>query len=212
MNNSMKKFAIIATGPSVKDLTVKFNEDVTVVVVNSAVKVIDDYDYFFTLDASKDNVTYAEQAYNNGAEVIIASPKLERFDFPVTHLRRYSNKRTWMKPPKTPEQWFDRWSCRAGLSEDKIGVNTGNSCYGALNWVYWQRPEKIAIFGLDGTQEVSHGGGHKPMNLSHLPLLFDTTNGQILKNNISVVNGSPNSLINTYRKMTPNHAAVWLNT
>src|SRR5690606_1256412 len=78
----------------------------------------------------------------------------------------------------SPEWWFWRWGCIAGLSEDKKYIHTGNSAYGALGFAYHMGAMRALLVGIDATNDERVEGG-RPNNLSHLPILFQSALDQI---------------------------------
>lgn len=214
-----KKYLIIGTGPSVKDLTINDFEnipnDIIIVSVNSSILFLPKADIWFTLDDSFRNLRYAGIAKERSIPVVMAlSGNKAAKRIPYFHLRRKMNpvdpKLMYHNNCQTAKDWYARWGCVDGLSETRNVIHTGNSLYGALNLVYFDKPEKIGILGLDGSQDRSVGGGHKPNNLSHLPLLFDSAAPQLNKANIEVMNGSPNSIVKTFSRNTPRKMLQWL--
>lgn len=207
------RYLIVATGPSVKEVVIDSEalpDDVKVVAVNAAIEFVKNPDIWFTLDPSQRNIRYAQYCVNNNIPVVMACGDDVMLPDGVIRMARYGNRPVRWPAPKSPEQWFHRWGCKPGLSDDLHGVNTGNSAYGALNLVYWDSPDRVAILGLDANQKPSYSSNHKPYNLSHLPILFDSSKNQLTERGISVINGSLESKIDTFPKMSPNNAIQWL--
>lgn len=97
------------------------------------------------------------------------------------------------------------------LSEHTGKIHTGNSVWGALGVSYLMMPEKIVILGLDGTQgEYAYGRGKPLGDLSHLPELFASAGPQLRLREIEVLNGSPNSSVTCFPRVSPNEAMDWL--
>ena len=88
-----------------------------------------------------------------------------------------------------------------GLSEDSRCISTGNSGYGALNFAYHMRPERIFILGLDGTIGYWYSTTEKNRELLFLPQMFDSAKEQLDSEGISVYNVNPVSQINTFEKI-----------
>lgn len=213
------KYLIIGTGPSVKELTLGDFEiiphDTIIVSVNSSILFLPKVDIWFTLDDSFRNLRYAGIAKERDIPAVMALNSNRAVTrVPYIHLRRKMNpinpSLMYHNNCKTPQDWFKRWGCVNGLSETRNIIHTGNSLYGALNLVYFDRPKKIGILGLDGSTGPSAGGGHKPNNLSHLPLLFDSAAKQLSDANIEVMNGSPESIVKTFPRTTPHKMLQWL--
>lgn len=205
--------AIVGTGPSVKTLTKTLPDHVIVIAVNSSILFLDRYDYFFTIDLSDRNVSYALQSLDR-SQVVIASTKrpesLVRRSDDIQWITRLSSERHLDQNTDSESYWFNRWSCLEGFSEDKQSIHTGNSVYSALNFVYHHDPAKVAILGLDASSDASHGGGHTPNNLSHLNMLFSSSIDQLNKKSIQVVNGSINSNVTCFDRMTADEAIDFL--
>ena len=101
-------------------------------------------------------------------------------------------------------------SCET-LSEDPTMLHTGNSAWGALGLAYLMRPAKIGFLGLDGTQEAHGIGIGAPRgSLSHLPWLFATASGQLVRRKIEVRNGNPNSLVDCFPRITSEDLLEWI--
>lgn len=110
-----------------------------------------------------------------------------------------------MALPREPNVSFLTAVERHGLETDPEKCAAGNSCFAALNLAAaHMQAERVAIVGLDGDDRPRVSGG-KPGDLSHLPDLFASYDG-----NAEVVNGSPRSLIEAFPKMSASEAISWL--
>lgn len=215
-----ERYLLVGTGPSVKTLSFAdfetLSDNVIIVSVNSSILFLPKADIWFTLDDSFRNLKYAGMAHSRQIPVVMAleeagrrkhknSPYyfLDRASKPVYIQKRY---------PNTPLGWFSRWGCLEGLSEDTSCIHSGNSLAGALNLAFFDKPKKIGILGLDGSDQRSAGGGHSPNNLSHLPFLFSTYKKQLDDSNIQVKNGSPNSAVTCFERCTPKELIEWINS
>lgn len=215
------KYLIVGTGPSIKELSIQDFEnianDVIIVSVNSSILFLPKLDIWFTLDDSPRNLKYAKIAQHRGAHVVMAveSNKVIK-NIQYTHINRTGREipkqLMYSYNCKSPKDWFNRWGCMLGFPRERGVIHTGNSLYGALNLVYFDSPRKVGILGLDGSTSVSAGGGHKPNNLSHLPMLFESTVPQLAEKNIEVKNGSPNSIVNCFDKTSPKKLLTWINS
>lgn len=103
------------------------------------------------------------------------------------------------------------------LQEDKDKITTGGSTYGALGLAYHFGAKEITILGLDG-----YGYGHwydtnSPFNahgikdfkqryLDNLPWIYSQSVRQLEAKGCKVVNGSKNSIVDCFERMTPNEA------
>ena len=208
----IEKYIIVGTGPSVKALgDSDYNnipEDVMIISVNSSILFLPAADIWFTLDDSARNKKYAKIAEQKGIPVVMAIGK-KNLVRPIT-LERKCSDYNLRKHPKTPKEWFMKWKCKEGLSESTDSIHTGNSLYGALNLAYFDRPKKIVLLGLDGNRAASHGGGHIPNNLSHLPLLFESAVPQLNSAGIDVMNGSIHSAVGCFPRCSPRDALEWI--
>lgn len=99
-----------------------------------------------------------------------------------------------------------------GLSGNPSCINTGNSGYGALGLAFHMKPERIALIGIDADRNTGYAniGGRPKTRLHHLPKLFSSAAGYLQAENISVRNGSPNSLVLCFHRCRPNEAVGWI--
>lgn len=104
---------------------------------------------------------------------------------------------------------WDKARAPGGLSEDPGTINTGNSGFGGLGLAYHMRPHKVALLGVDGRKERRVDGG-MPRSLDHLPALFESAVPQLRSAGIEVANGSPDSEVDCFPRMTPREAVQWL--
>lgn len=93
-----------------------------------------------------------------------------------------------------------------GLSDSPRVILTGNSGFGAFNMAYLMKPKKILLLGIDGTQKYFYNSDRTSGTLFHLPKLFSTSMGQILKSGIRVINGSPSSKVTAFTRYSPEYA------
>lgn len=212
-------YLIIGTGPSIKDVKLsKMNipDNVITISVNTSITFFKSADIWFSLDPSYKNIKCYNIAKHYNIPCVWALKKnissinncAYKHKYILNRVENY--KKSKDSVPNTPKEWFNRWSCVPGLSNNTNCIHTGNSVYGALNLAFHDKPNKISILGLDGIQEKSVGGNHYPKNLSHLPLLFNSSVKQLNEANIQVVNGSPHSEIKSFERVTPTEAIKWL--
>jgi hypothetical protein len=99
-----------------------------------------------------------------------------------------------------------------GLSEDPKCLHCGeNSSYAALNRAYQYKPRKIVLFGLDLFDAGKHWHEHSypsaaisiPASFANTAKWFETAIPQLERNKIEVINASPNSRLNCFRKVSP---------
>lgn len=208
MHDAGLNVAIVASGPSAAGL--QLPAGCTVIAVNGAIEWLPRADYWFTLDLSPENMRRARNP-RRGVRYVVADNRVRQEELPHAKiLRRVEQHNTVQPGPVGSERWWLwRWSCALGLSEDEGAVHTGNSAYGALNLAYHLRPARIALFGVDGTQETKLGGG-EPRSLAHLPLLFASAEPQLARAKIQVLNGSVESRITCFPRTLREVAERWI--
>lgn len=192
------KVIVAASGPSILALTPEqvLSAGAVVIAVNGSIDWLKQADYWFTLDPSQVNRVRARHRVE-GCRYVMALPRIARCPDGVTRLLRVEGKS------------FGRARAPGGLSDEPDAINTGNSGFGALNLAYHMRPKKILLLGVDAKQERRVDGG-MPRNLGHLPGLFATAVPQLEKAGVEVVNGSPLSSVECFRKMTPEEGLAWM--
>ncbi len=189
---------IVASGPSLMSIRPDrvFSARAVVIAVNGAIDWLGIADYWFTLDPSAVNMRRACNPAP-GARYVMAVPNCVTLPAHVARMNRVTGDLyDWVRAP-------------GGLSDDPCSINTGNSAFGALNLAYHMRPDKIALLGVDGSQQRRVDGG-MPRSLAHLPELFATACDQLDRAGIQVVNGSPESAVDCFERMTPDEAVEWL--
>ena len=220
-STSEKTCVILATGPSIRDFDLSKIEADVVIGVNDAITFYKP-DIWFTLDVSPVNEVIMENPVDG--VYYICAPTRDKIERVPNHVEKlnlivrgdYPNDEELygysLEPSvlESPEWWFWKWRCMPGLAEAEIAVHSGNSPYGALNLAYTMGFGKIVLLGVDGTQEDKVVGG-APRELFHLPLLFSSATGQLLKRGTKVVLGSPKSRVKCFYRMQPEAALEWLN-
>lgn len=193
-----ERVIVLGSGPSLHQISAAqvAAANAVIIAVNGAIEWTERADYWFTLDPSGINLVRANNP-RRGTHYVMAVPKVTPTPQHVTRIDRIIG------------TLFDRARAPGGLSERHNGVNTGNSAFGALGLAYHMRPSKIVLLGVDATQERRIDGG-MPRTLAHLPPLFETAVPQLDQSGIDVVNGSPNSAITCFPRMTPQEALTWL--
>jgi len=197
-----KSVLIVADGPSAATLrTLRIPNEIYVIGVNGAVQWLPRVDAFFTLDPSKRNRRlmvrrrsrvkyYAAVPDDYGTPTAKAKGHRAPRERGVTFLRRI--------PGDGPTG-----SC-PGMSNEPDSIHSGNSAWGALGIAHHMGAEKIGIVGVDGDKKARISGG-RPNSLTHLPWLFSTYNGPA-----EVVNGSPESTVTCFPKLTVKEVLQWL--
>lgn len=164
---------VVASGPSARGF--RPPAGATVIAVNGAIDWIERADYWFTLDPSAMNM---RRMAKPRADVLYFAAVPEGFELPwhVNQLLRVAGRGS--EPAYgTPQWWMWRWSAMPGISPHIGRIHSGNSAWGALQLAVHLGAERIALVGVDANQKERLGGG-RPNNLSHLPLLFDSINGE----------------------------------
>ena len=199
--------AIVATGPSLKGVTLHIPDGVTVIAVNDAIKHIPRTDFWFTSDFAHKNqetmtsplpgVTYYAAIwtnylhhYGNQDKVghVLFLERIDGKDYPVGYEK-----------------------AMPGLAEDKGQIHAGNSAYGAMGLAYHMGARDIALLGVDGTLDPYAWGEGKPKGtMAHLPSLFASALPQLQAKGVTVINGSPKSAVTCFPRCDPNGAMGWL--
>lgn len=194
-----ERAVIVASGPSAAGFVPP--DGVLVIAVNGAIEWVPRADYWFTLDPSAAN----RRRWCNprtGVKYCAAVPA----DWPQLppHVRRFErvcSTRRFTCEPKSPEGWLRRWQAVPRLCVKSGKIHTGNSAWGALGLAYHLGARRVALVGVDATQEPRAEGG-EPNNLSHLPLLFATAIDQIEVVSCGRMGGVP--------QMTIEEGMTWL--
>lgn len=212
-------YLIVGTGPSVNEVKdfdySSLPDNVIVVSVNTSIMFLNYANLWFSIDSSQRNIESAILATKRKIPTVWClehTARVRNISERSIFFKKKSSNIKLNKNPVTPEDWLARWGSVKGLSEKRDTLHNGNSLYSCLNLVYFDKPEKIAILGLDGSLSPSIGGNHKPNNLSHLPILFSSTVSQLKENDIQVVNGSKNSAITCFERSSPLEAIEWIST
>lgn len=169
----MNRAIIVASGPSAAGFVPP--ADCMVIAVNGAIEWLPRATHFFTLDHSAANQHRLRQRrdgvkYCAGIDSGQVVP-----EYVDTYLRR-RGVRPEPADKHSPEWWLWRWSGSLGLRAPVGWVNTGNSAWGALQIAYKYGARRVALVGVDASDEPRVEGG-TPNNLSHLPLLFESALG-----------------------------------
>lgn len=161
---------VVASGPSA--LNFQPPHGALVIAVNGAIDRLSRADYFFTLDPSLVNLERMSRVRPGVEYCAAVPPDIELLD----HVQRYYRATSTGPEPKetgSPTWWLWRWSCARGFARAHNVINTGNSAWGALQLAHKLGAERVALIGVDASQQPRIEGG-EPNNLSHLPLLFES--------------------------------------
>lgn len=205
-----RDIVIVASGPSLRGMDWSLlPASAVVVAVNGAVAGVPRANAFFTLDPSGANRQRMREQ-RAGVRYFAAVP--DDYGTPGAACAGHRAQRepgvTWLRrlPGAGPLR------SRAGLSEDSSAIHTGNSAWGALGLAYHWRPGRIVLLGVDAAGGgYWHGPGGPAGSLEHLPALFASALPQLQAAAIQVVNGSLDSRIDCFPRMTPEDALSWLN-
>jgi hypothetical protein len=187
-----------------------------IIVVNNVIFHVPRADYWMTVDPSKNRRPQkAMMKKRDGTYYFCAQPKVEEWETPEYHRRWY--------PEVHGIHYLERISNGDySLQEDKTKITTGDSIYGALGLAYHMEAKKIAVLGLDVkgfghwyNDKDPYNGHNQPEEKfntykENLKGIFRSCLPQIKQRGIEIVNGSPESTIDAFPKMTPQEAYNFL--
>jgi len=185
------KIIIVAGGSSLLGFDYRKLEnlpEVKTIAVNNAFNLFN-ADYFCTIDPIPQDKTINQ---NKGYKYVGYKEPL-----PNCHmLKRYVCK----------ESALDFMLC-----EDKDTIQTHNSSYAAFNLAYHMEAKKVLLLGVDADNYnyPPESKGYA-ISISKIPFLFDSALPQINKRGIEVVNGSLQSRVNCFDKMSIEDGLKWL--
>lgn len=187
-----------------------------IITVNNVVCHLPRADYWITVDPmSQGNPQKAMLERKPGTYYYCAYPDIDKNPFDAQFYKTVKGvhylERIVPCDYENPEKKADY-----SLQEDKNKITTGDSCYGALGLAYHIRAKEIVMLGVD-----AYGFGHwynklDPYNvawrdrfsdyLSRIPPIYKASVKQWEKRGAKVVNGSPESKIDCFERMTPQEA------
>lgn len=196
--------AIIASGPSYREFNWRFLGDhVHVIAVKGAIEGLRERaNSWITVDANRKVRTLwmGEITRVKGVRYYAAVPE----DYGTAEARM-----KWHRPPAEKGIHYLKRISGLGLSEDPSIIHTGNSAWAALGLAYHMQASKIALVGVDGTQEAYGIGAGAPRgDLSHLSALFDTASRQIAARGASIRNAGNVAFL---PREKPMEVIRWLN-
>jgi hypothetical protein len=168
-----KSAVIVASGPSARGF--KPPKGLTVIAVNGAIDWLTHADYFFTLDCSIVNL---RRILNRRPGVIYTAAGCPYHLEHVRNFKRIGNRGDEPVNRMSAEWCLWREHAICGLATEPNTIHTGNSAWGALGLAYHLGFERVALVGVDGTDEPRIEGG-RCRRLDHLPLLFASALPQI---------------------------------
>lgn len=220
VQHTADRIAVIASGPSLRDVELAIPPGITTIAVNAA---IEHYaaDFFFTLDLS------CPKGDDRGNIARLLDPRPGTVYYAAAHAApEHTLPPKHRRPPgATHVRWLQRLGREgtrrmpASLSDDPSGVYGSNSGFGALNLAYLMVPylvrdARIALLGIDaGPDSQGRGyawGSGSPGSLQTLPGLFAAAAWQLGRHNIAVVTGSRRSKVTAFPRMQPQEALDWL--
>lgn len=169
--------AIIASGPSYRDFNFRLlGQHVHIIAVKGAIEGLGiRAKSWITVDANRKvrSLWMGHMSRVRGVNYYAAVPE----DYGTAEARM-----KWHRPPAEEGIHYLKRISGLGLSEDPSIIHTGNSAWAALGLAYHMQASKIALVGVDGTQEAYGVGAGAPRgDLSHLSALFDTASRQIAR-------------------------------
>lgn len=199
-----KKLIILCSGPSVSPLVIKFlgKTDIPIIAVNGGIDIYKRCNYWVTIDPSLKN--YARMKRNlEGVKYYCGVPD------------DYGQSRSQFSPHRKPllnhVHYLKRdLSSLNGLTETKDTLSTGNSGFTALNLAYHMEAKYVLFLGLDGQGGYSNGISDEPKDLSNMNVLFESVLPQLEIGGIKVVNGSTQSIIESFPRVNPMEGLSWI--
>lgn len=195
---------IIASGPSYRDFNFRdLAPHVHIIAVKGAIEGLGRRAHsWITVDANRKvrSLWMGHMTRVPGVHYYAAVPE----DYGTAKARM-----KWHRPPAEEGiHWLKRIS-GLGLSEDPSVIHTGNSAWAALGLAYHMQASKIALVGVDGTQEAYGVGQGSPRgDLSHLSALFATAKAQIKRRGASI---RSTGKLAAFDRETPKEVIKWLN-
>lgn len=196
--------AIIASGPSYRDFNFRLlAPHVHIIAVKGAIEGLGRRAHsWITVDANR-KVRMQWMGHLTrvpGVKYYAAVPE----DYGTAEARM-----KWHRPPAEEGIHYLKRITGLGLSEDPSIIHTGNSAWAALGLAYHMQAKRIALIGVDGTQEAYGVGKGAPRgDLSHLSALFATAQTQIDRRGASIRNGGK---IDFLPQEKPMEVIKWLN-
>lgn len=163
---------IVASGPSAKGFIPP--EGITIIAVNGAIDWLARADFFFTLDLSPANRLRLEKRRPSVTYCVAGFPVPD-----AICLERISRRSVAEPEDENSPHWL-AWRLQAvkTLCTDAGKIHSGNSAWGALGLAYHLGIKRVALIGVDASDEPRIEGG-KSGNLTHLPELFASALPQI---------------------------------
>lgn len=203
---------LVATGPSVEIIPNNFYIDaiksgIYVIAVKSAVQWISACHAFVSVDTGN---RYRKLIANRRPGVLYYSAVPEDFGNPLAE-------KIFHRGPVHQGVKYLHRTCIEGhpLSDDPECIETGNSCYGALNITLHMEAKKVAIAGLDGTYQrlAFDKEGERPNgDLSHLDEMFNVGYNQMLERGAQIRNLSSTSQVKCIPYLSWRDTLAWFSS
>lgn len=199
------KIIIVASGSSLKGFDLSLLEqlkDIKTISVNGAYWYFKP-DYFCSIDPTTQAMVDILKHKSNCYKYI-------GFKEPVGnchYLKRFLNN---SKDKATKDNCL--------LCEDKREIQSHNSAYAAFNLAYHMEPKKVLLLGIDADNsphfydDISYPVGSKgwDISISKIPTLFEIALPQIEKRGIEVLNGSLQSRVECFPKVSIEEGLKWI--
>lgn len=198
-----RSVAIIAPGPSFRMANfASLRAHVHIIAVKGAIHGLRRADSWITVDANRRTRQTMMGMFHRKAGTQYYAAVPEDFGQPDARL-------LWHRAPPEPDiHWLHRVA-GIGLSQDKSVLHTGNSAFAALGLAFHMGASRIALFGVDGTQEQYGIGPGRPRgSLVHLPALFSSAKAQLSQAGVLVKNAGR---LPVFDRVSTHEAIAWLN-
>lgn len=198
---------IVANGPSAAGVDIPDDLDAHVIVVNGALEWCRPADAFFTLDPSE----YVRSLVARGGDI----------DFYMAVPEDYGTSNAFVQSHRAPAEPYVTYLRRVTgdgvrgacgtLATDPGEIHTGNSAWGALGVAWHLGAERVAFIGLDCTRDpYPYTGGSPRHDFDHVPDLFASAVPQLEARGVTVLNGSPRSMVTCFPRVEAGVALEWL--
>jgi hypothetical protein len=194
---------IVASGPSLRGFPFyRLKGRGYVIAVNAAARVTPFADAWITVDTLRLAERIPHVPPFQG-ERYVAAP--EDYGRPDAKLRCDQAERI-------PTVHYLRRINQVELAEDPAVVHGLNSAFGALNFAYHLKPQKIVLFGVDASKLGSYFyGARRALRkqtevMARMPDVFASAVPQLEAAGIEVINASPDSAVTCFRRMDPETA------
>lgn len=185
-------------------------DGVAVIAVNGAIESLGSLaTHWFTLDFSSENRRRMRHPIP-GVRYYAAVPP-DYADRYVVHDHITYLKRIVKEEPRDGRPFHERviYQIVGGLSHNPGKIHTGNSGFGAMGLAFLFGAKDILLLGIDGHGRERWDGSHNG-DLRHLPRLFRSALDDLNYAGVQVVNGSPDSAVECFPRVTQDEGLDWL--